>query len=251
MKNSSINKILDDRVLNELSSELNYLGFKLKKTESKLTLTKNGISLVYLLNRSRYRFIWDEKSGNAFITFSLNTQLKFTDYNKWFEQKFKKRVDVERFLRKDYLYLKLSKTSYNQSDFSEQAGTPVIIEKDFMNTGIHQYETEKHTEFNNEFIESLKLNVTILENKIDLSFINERKGLPMEYVCLPNFYNNSELANELFDKHYGLRIKQIKNKIESGQSNEQIQNLNDTLNDFIKVSKELIQKEYKNPYEKE
>ncbi|WP_055437704.1 hypothetical protein [Lacinutrix algicola] len=248
MKNSSINKILNDKVLVELSTELKSLGFKLKKTESKLTFSKNGFSLVYWLYRNGYRFIWDEKSGNAFITFSFFTHLKYTDYNKWYEKQFKKTVNVEQFLRKDYLFLKLDTTSYNQNDFSEQAGTPVIIENDFFTTGIHQYETEKHTEFNKDFTESLKKNVDILENSIDLSFINERKGLPMEYVCLPHFYNDTRLTAELFDKHYGLRINQIENKIESGRSNEQIQKLSENLNDFIEISNELIQKEYLNPY---
>ena len=248
MKNSSINKILDDKVLNKLSFELKDLGFKLKKTESKLTLTKNGCSLVYWLYRSRYRFIYDEKSGNAFITFSLFTHLKFTEYIKWYNEKFKKTINVEHFLKKDYLYLKLSETSYNQSDFSEKAGTPVIIENDFMSTGIHQYESEKHTEFNDKLIESLKMNVNILENEIDLTFINKRKGLPREYAILPYFYNDIELTNKLLDKHYKLGINRIEHAKKSKHPNERILKFYDELDDYIKISKELIQKEYKNPY---
>lgn len=248
MKNSSINKFLDEFVLSKLSSELKSSGFKLKKTESKLNLTKNGYSLVYWLYRSRYRFIWDESSGNAFITFSLFTHIKFPVYNKWYKKQFDKIVDVEQFIKKDYLYLKLDKNIYNQNDFSEKAGTPVIIENDFEHTGIHRYEIEKHFEFNNNFIESLKINSNIIETNIDLSFITERKGLPLEYVCLPHFYNNAELANELFDKHYQLRINYINDKIGKGQSEEQIKRYINDLDYFIRVSKDLIKKEYNNPY---
>lgn len=248
MKNSSINKILDDSVLKELCTCLKSIGFNLKKSDSKLTLVKNGMSFVVWLYRRDYRFIWDENLGEAYICFNIFFHLKFSSYNDWFFERFKKDANTEKFLIKDFLYFKLDKSLYNETDFSEKSGTPVIIENDFEKDGIHQYEPTTHILFNPNYIEIIVKRSQILNEKPDLSFIRNRKGLPIDYVCLPLYYENSQLALELFNKHYKFRIEYIENKIEKGQSTEQINKYSDNLDKFISDAKEMINKEYKNPF---
>ena len=104
MKNSSINKILDNFVINKLSIELKKNNFKLKKTDSKLILNENGISLIIQIYRRDYRFIWDEITGDAFICFNIFTRLEFSNYNKWYFEEFQEKVNTEKFINKENLY---------------------------------------------------------------------------------------------------------------------------------------------------
>lgn len=235
--------------MNPMSEKLSDYGFKYKKTDSSFILYRNGYSFIISLYRRDYRFIFDELNGKVFITFRFGYSLNLTDYNKWYLQKFNEESEVRYGISIDYIYLELNDSQYNQSDFSKQQHLPISFIKNAENDLINELDGRKHISFKNYFENILQERVRFLDDGVDLRSVGKGKNLlPMAQLCVPIYYEQFDYAQELFDKHYQFRIDYIMKAKSENQEKEKLKQYSKDFDEFIESAKELIGKEYKNPY---
>lgn len=221
IKNKSLNRLLNDVIINYFKVEIEKLGFKHLKTKNSFQLKKEDL----ILNVDYFIDYWDkyyiDDDGELILNINFISSVTTFGFTQWFKKNYDVTWSFSQAFEKIKLYYLLENPNVNEEDFS-----PITPARNFklnISKLIHQSsQTENDYNFitdeKDEIINFIKTNMipNLLKNsnwEFLLNKIKHKKDFSINYyyVYLLFYLNRIEESREAFDFLLNEHYKKLEN----------------------------------------